>query len=89
MGQLDASLYSKLASDLGITGKILNFHFDCKILENFILEFPTLISLNPIANKFVKSDWFGGSFDQGEIVKVRELRTAARTGHVPLRHLFR
>ena len=27
MGQLDASLYSKLASDLGITGKIFDMIF--------------------------------------------------------------
>ena len=33
MGQLDASLYSKLASDLGITGKIFNCQFDCKKLH--------------------------------------------------------
>ena len=41
----------------------------------FISEFPTLISLNPIANKFVKNEWFGGSFDQPDIIKVRVPRS--------------
>merc|ERR1712218_100669 len=52
--QLDASLYFKLAADLGIT------------------EFPTLISLNPIANKFVNSSDFGGSFTQEDLVQIAQ-----------------
>ena len=27
--------------------------------------------MNPIANKFVKNEWFGGSFDQPELIKDR------------------